>query len=286
MRQIIQGKARSLAQVTLDYPAVRLGDRDAAVTVEQRIPPVVYQTWETRYFGLRHAAGLRRFRATNPDLSFRLFDREHRDRYMAERWGSHPIHAAYATARFGAMRADIFRYCILFDRGGYYFDINKACRKSLTSLHPRDARALISFEGNEISPPPSGGVPTSILHPSKYVVQWGLGFEPRHGLLEMVIERIAEQYPSARTVVFESPREGVLRLTGPRMFTSVVHDYFADSGGEGIHQAGIDFDSEGIFSLRGSEARHRRAPSYQSARDTRLFTSACSAPPSRHGETD
>ena len=266
LRTRLRATARPIAKLALDYPFVRLGDQEAAMAIEQRIPPVLHQTWEEARFSYRHADGLRRFRAVNPDLSFRLFDRERRDRYMTERWGGHDIFTVYANALFGAIKADVFRYCILFDRGGYYFDISKACRKPLTTFHGRDCRALISFESHDIPQSSSSVGPISLLYPSKYVLQWGLGFEAGHPLLKMAIARIVESYPSVRNVAFEKPFEAVLGFTGPRMFTSVVHDYFEAWGGDGIRQAGIDFESEGIFSLRGSEARYRRVPSYTAAR--------------------
>ncbi len=110
-----------------DYPLAPLcsANANSANSVARsdfRIPPVVYQTWEENLFGRRHLRALERFREINGDLQFILMDRTQRDAYMAESWGHHPVHAIYRGAQFGPMRADIFRYCLLHERGGYYFD--------------------------------------------------------------------------------------------------------------------------------------------------------------------
>ena len=87
------------------------------------IPNVVYQTWEDHRFGKTHTKGILKFRALNPDMQFHLHDRKDRDKYMANSYGTHSIYQIYKNTKFGPMKADIFRYCILFEKGGYYFDI-------------------------------------------------------------------------------------------------------------------------------------------------------------------
>ena len=52
----------------------------------------------------------------------------------------------YQMSKFGQMRVDIFRYCILFERGGYYFDISKAYSESLDNLSNPNTEAVISYE--------------------------------------------------------------------------------------------------------------------------------------------
>ena len=53
---------------------------------------------------------------------------------MQERWGSHPIGDLYQRAQFGVMQADLFRYCMIHDRGGFYLDINKILIVPLRTL--------------------------------------------------------------------------------------------------------------------------------------------------------
>lgn len=133
-----------------EYPLQEISDRQVAEKPSTTIPNDVYQTWETRTVRRTHAAEIQKFRELNPEMNFYLFDREDRDRYMCENWAKHEILEIYQRSRFKPMQADIFRYAILFQRGGYYFDINKACARPLLSLHGHDATAFIT---NEPRPP-------------------------------------------------------------------------------------------------------------------------------------
>ena len=108
-----------------EKPMQTLSDRKATQQTHlQHIPPVVYQTWEVDYFGKTHFAEIEKFRDINPDLSFELFAKEKLEAYMEDVWGNHPIYPIFKKSKFGPMFADIFRYCILLDKGGFYFDCN------------------------------------------------------------------------------------------------------------------------------------------------------------------
>ena len=106
-----------------EFPLVKIEDRIVINSKDSLIPNNVYQTWETRYLGKTHAKSLIDFRNTNPSMSFYLYDKDKRDNYLKKNWSGHPIYNVYSNSLFGPMKADIFRYCILYDLGGYYFDL-------------------------------------------------------------------------------------------------------------------------------------------------------------------
>ena len=95
--------------------------------LNQVIPNNIYQTWENSLFGKSHYKEIMKFRSINNNFNFYLYDKKKRDDYMNNKWSHHKILQIYNKAKFGQMKADIFRYCILYERGGYYFDINKVC---------------------------------------------------------------------------------------------------------------------------------------------------------------
>ncbi len=104
--------------VFTDLPWVFVGDQISVDKLIQDITPAVYQTWESNHFGKRHAQEMQKFRSLNPGLDFFLFNKFQRDVYMKENWGERPIYKAYQDAIFGQTKADIFRYCIIYDKGG------------------------------------------------------------------------------------------------------------------------------------------------------------------------
>lgn len=252
-----------------DWPSKPICEGKQNAGRQQAIPTTLYQTWEENLFGRTHKRSLLRFRRVNGDLSFIFLDRSARDDYMAEAWGDHDIFQIYTKARFGAMKVDIFRYCILFDRGGYYFDISKGTTVPITSLHTPEDTEIISFEKNEV---PLGMVSPSergLLRPNNLFIQWGFGFAPQHGVLDNVITLICENYQRYKGKVFENPKAAILEFTGPVAFTRSVWNFIDCARGD-LHVVDFDFDGRGIYSMRGSGARFKKFPSYATSRNAQI----------------
>ena len=48
--------------------------------------------------------------------------------YMKNNWKNNSIYEVFKNSLVGPLKTDIFRYCILYERGGYYFDISRGCK--------------------------------------------------------------------------------------------------------------------------------------------------------------
>ena len=114
-----------------------------------RIPNVVYQTWKISRLSSLHALGVKRFRKLNPDYGFRFFDDHAMDDYMTGNYAGHPILDVYKAIWVPAMRADIWRYCVLFREGGIYCDIDSALSIPFRDLLSENPSEMLSFEGNK-----------------------------------------------------------------------------------------------------------------------------------------
>jgi mannosyltransferase OCH1-like enzyme len=254
--------------LAFDFPFRPVEDQRGKGSRNQLIPPVVYQTWEENSFGRRHRKSMEKFRSQNADLSFILFDRNLRDEYLEKTWGNHPIFEVYSRAKLGPMKADIFRYCILFERGGYYFDISKGFDGAITSYHPSHASGFISFENNRIEPESNTA---ELMLNGNLVIQWGLGFASEHPVLRNVIDSIAKNAPLYFNVIVENPKRATLELTGPIAMTRAVWNSSIKSIRD-LHQMGIDFDGHGIYAMKGAGARHLRFPSYAHLANESIFS--------------
>ncbi len=232
---------------------VEIPDQLAGPGREQEIPRVVFQTAESRLVHPTHAKSINEFRSLNSEFTFQMFDAGERDSYMASNWASHPIRDIYERAVFGQMKADIFRYCVVFERGGYYFDFNKGCAKPLQELHPPEADALVSYETNPELLFPVGNVAKTLQNPFNLLLQWGFGFRKNHPFLKNLIDRIVEIEPFFREKVFRQPKAALVTLSGPGIFTSVFRDYVREQGLGSMFESGEDFEGAGIFRLRGSK---------------------------------
>lgn len=263
----------NLINLPRDYPLKFLPDTIGETRLSTKVPPVVYQTWEATYLPRRLHSSVSKFRNMNPEFSFHLFTKEDRDAYMKENWSYSPISEIYERARFGQLRTDIFRYCLLFEKGGWYFDISKGAAAPLRNFIEPDSQEILTFENNDM---PSSMVPNlnakKILGAAagKRIVQWGFGFSPKHPLLELHISRIVDRWPQHANQIFANPKEAILEYTGPIAFTSSVW-YHIDNCQTTLNMQGIDFNGLGIFSLKGAGARYWKSRNYRLVRDEPLF---------------
>ena len=191
---------------------------------------------------------------------------------MFERWGDHEVYTVFTNARFGQIEADLFRYCILHDRGGFYFDISKGLSAPLCGLLTAEGDGLITYENIEC--PIDPGLPNyeRLLNPDKLIAQYGLGFVAGHLALSLVIDNVCKDYPFFRNKTFASPKDAILSLTGPRMFTRSVREYVSRTADNGLIQVDVDFGGTTIWSMKGSSARYWSAPAYKDARNEVIVT--------------
>lgn len=252
-----------------ELPLAEMPDRKAlAPDFGRCIPPIVYQTWEDRRFGKTHRTELAKFRELNPELSFEIWDKEKRDSYLKSTWGDHPISRIYERSLFGPMKADIFRYCLMAERGGFYFDISKAVAVPLRELYAPKSDGLVTFEPHMARETCSVTAARRLAFPENRVLQWGFGFAPGHPFPRRTIENICAAYAEIKGGEFARPKEAILQFTGPEMFTRSVRQVLSERDMPDTVQAGIDFHGQGIFALRGSEVRYITSPSYSKARNS------------------
>lgn len=251
-----------------EFPLGSLRDRppQRATADRYRIPLRLIQTAEQNRFGRNHLLTLEQLRDRNPELQVELWDAKQRDAYMRERWGQHPMGGLYARACFGAMRADLFRYCVIHDQGGFYLDINKLLIQPLLSFVTSESDGLISFEQTWCQLPAPARAAQRLSHADRYVVQWCFGFRAGHPLLTMLLEAIVAQAATYEGRQFNNPGEAIRSLTGPGIFTATVRHYLEQHNDRHLVQAGIDFQGTLRYPA-GRDVMHLIAPHYKTARD-------------------
>ncbi len=242
-----------------------------------KIPNICYQTWETNTFGKNHVNELRYLRELNPEIEFIFFDKDEREAYMEENWGSHDIYKVYINSKFGVMQSDIFRHCILFDRGGFYIDANKKLNNPLISLINKDTSALLFFEGGETAEttrflPPSNII-SSLKFPDRYLWTSFMGYEKNHPILKNLISNICEFYPYFKNKVLETPRETIISYTGPWALTKAAWEYMSSlENFENFEQLVIDASDTNSWYMKGSEARFLQEPHYLYSKNEVIVT--------------
>lgn len=241
---------------------LEISDRESDRVVSQAIPPIVYQTWPNRQVDDEHLEGIQRFRSLNPELTFALFTDPQMHEYMNDVWADHPIKRVYDSAVFPQIKTDIFRYCLISERGGYYVDFNKAIYANIRSFHRPESEALLSYDMWETHVLAPKEVAQQLEQPHKLISQWAFGFSPGHELLFSVIDRVIELADYFNNRVVRSARDAVWALSGPGAFTDAVWRRVSLVGTKDLTITDVAFDGTGVSRIRGAHRRPVKGPYY------------------------
>ena len=92
----------------------------------QVIPLDIYQTWHTKNLPPKMSERVELLKSQNPRFTHHLYDDNDSREFIKKYFKPDVLHA-YDTLIPGAYKADLFRLCILFIKGGIYMDIKLAC---------------------------------------------------------------------------------------------------------------------------------------------------------------
>ena len=137
------------------------------------------------------------------------------------------VYNAYCSINpaYGAMKADFFRYCVLYAIGGIYIDIKSVINYPIFKLLTVDDTCLLDKPRPNLEP---------WRKQCPAYEQWLLIFAPKHPyLLEMInymVYNISRRYePKIVRGIKLNTKGKILHITGPDAFTHVIHKYLSKS---------------------------------------------------------
>ena len=227
------------------------------------IPKKVYQTWKYNKIPKNFHKSIMEFRKKNSDFEFILFTDQEIDQYMYDNWRNHPIYSVYNRFNLGAMKADIWRYCIIYDNGGFYFDLKSGCSDFLSKVVHNDTKLFVTNENNDDENMMQKFKSNSLVYPDKKFAQWVFGSVKKSEFLKNLINSIPLSFNSLTNRNLEkknnfekyNTKKFILDCTGPNIFTKVLKDYILKFKDKNIQQAGIDIYGKGIYDLKHSRMR-------------------------------
>uniref|UniRef100_A0A6C0K1Y0 Glycosyltransferase n=1 Tax=viral metagenome TaxID=1070528 RepID=A0A6C0K1Y0_9ZZZZ len=188
------------------------------------IPRIVYQTW----YSLQSIPEVYRERMEankkmNPEYQFVLMDDQDMDDFFEG--VAESVRMAYhrINPRYGPARADLFRYVLLYQRGGIYLDIKVRCRVPFREWIGSEDQGLLSYwDGLYYN--------RDVLKNQEGEIQnWNLAFVAGHPALKEVIRECCRKI--LETTIVEASSESmvgkraVLETTGPILWTRHVEPF-------------------------------------------------------------
>jgi len=170
---------------------------DPSTRRAQRIPYTIFQTFKAQDVPVAMRDAIESWVAQNPEYDHEYFDDERVAEYVAAfpcegfSFSREQLLKAHRKIRPGAGKADLFRYLIMYDRGGVYMDVDTTCLAPISSYLDPDDEVL------------SGLGARGDFH------QWGLIYARRHPFMRQAIERIVANILHERFIPGFRPLEAI-----------------------------------------------------------------------------
>jgi hypothetical protein len=189
------------------------------------IPRIIHQTYFTRDLPQDLADSIQAFRARNPGWDYRFYDNGQAQAFIEQNYGPEILrHYLKINPEYGAARADLFRYLLMYKTGGAYFDIKSAITPPLDDILRPDDRLILAqwsktpeFEGAGINEWGLGG-----KIEGGELQQWHIICAPGHPYLRQVIQNVLRNIDVFVPRLHPHGGSGVLNLTGPVAYTLAI----------------------------------------------------------------
>lgn len=201
------------------------GTRPTATARDLKIPRIIHQTFPGRTLPPPLAEIVASLKRNNPGWEHRLYDDDDIEAFIGNGYGADILRLyRRIDRRYGAARADVFRYLLVYKVGGVYLDIKSTFDRPIDDVLGPDDRFVLS----RWSQAPGQDHTAFGIHPelghlaAGEFQQWHIIAAAGHPFLAAVIERVLgnlRRYNPWRDGV---GKPGVLRVTGPIPYTLAI----------------------------------------------------------------
>ena len=190
------------------------------------IPRILHQTFHSKNnLPKEIRENISKITKSNPDWEYRIYDDDDMINFIMMNYGPHVLnYFNRINPKYGAARADLFRYLLIYKCGGVYMDIKSTIDKPLNCVLNVDDLYLLSNwrdkEENKYSG--WGFCPEVASIPNGEFQQWHVIAAPGHPFLNAVIENVLRNIDKYNPVLHGVGKPAVLRVTGPIAYTLAI----------------------------------------------------------------
>lgn len=201
-----------------------------------KIPNIIHQTFIDKKLPSDIAAIVLHNKKICKYCTFIFYDDDDCDNFIKTKFDER-IYNAYKNINnvYGAMKADFFRYCVLYKTGGIYLDIKSVINYPIFKLIKKNDSCILDIPRNDKEPYRAN---------SPTYEQWLLMFSPYHPyLLEMIntmVKYIEDKYIPKLNNYNLNTKQKILHITGPDAFTKAIKNYIKNNN-QILHRS-IDYD--------------------------------------------
>lgn len=202
------------------------GWRLLAVPPGTHIPRVIRQTFPTQPLPAPVADSIAAMLARNPGWSHDFYDDAAMRAFIRREYGRRILRTFdRIDPAYGAVRADLFRYLLMYRLGGVYLDSKSRFTGSIDAvLRPGDRYVLTQWDNQPGGRHEGWGIPAELYDvlPTGEFQQWHIICAPGHPFLRAVILHVLDNILHYDPVRDGVGLKAVLRLSGPTAYSAAI----------------------------------------------------------------
>lgn len=196
------------------------------------IPKIIHQTYRSKELPPEIFEIVEGFRSLNPDWEYRFYTDEDILDYIQKNFDE-DILTAYLKINpvYGAAKADLFRYLVLYKEGGVYVDIKSTCIYPLNDVIRPDDQFIVTQWQNDLGKKDeSTGFFLYLTEELKIkngeYQQWFIIAEKNSPVMKHIVDTVVHNILNYRAWDYKFHsygKRGVLFVTGPIAYTKAIH---------------------------------------------------------------
>lgn len=190
-------------------------------TQGQAIPQIIHQTYFSHTVPAEIQANIATLKALNPLWDYRFYTDSDIVEFIQNNYDAQVLdYYNRINPAYGAAKADLFRYLVVYKCGGAYLDIKSSTAIALDDVLTAQDRYILSYWQNK----PGQAFEGFGMHPELDVAtgefqQWHVIAAPGHPFLKAVIETVFSNIDRYLPSLHGVGQHGVVRVTGPVTYT-------------------------------------------------------------------
>jgi mannosyltransferase OCH1-like enzyme len=191
----------------------------------RKIPKLIHQTYPSKDIPECLQSNIEHVKSTNPDWKYKLYSDEDIKFFIEKEYGLGILKIFNRISlEYGAARADLFRYLLMYKLGGVYLDIKSSVSRPFSEvIKHEDCYFISQWGGSESDPYREWGIHDELKNiTGGEFQQWYIISSPGHPFLYAVIQTVIYNINKYCYLTTGFGRLGVLRLTGPIAYTKAI----------------------------------------------------------------
>jgi len=180
-----------------------------------------------RFVSKKRISDLNKINDSLNNFSCYFYSHKKRDEYMSSKWVNSEILEIYNKSIFQQMKADIFRYCFLYDNGGYWLDIKSNLFFNPNNYFPNECSTQLLISTNLITEnifTNKSKVLNNYTN-NRMLTNWFIGARKNSPFLLKLLKNIIKDYPKHIGIQYPTPKRAILEFTGPIQLTKTYFEY-------------------------------------------------------------